>query len=183
MVKIPTRSGRTIRLRRPVIEDAAAIHALIASCPPLDLNSTYAYLLQALHFADTCVVAEDKGVIAGYLSAYVPHGRFSTLFVWQIAVSPAWRREGLAALMLHELLGRTAARGRPWLETTISPSNEASCSLFHGLARDLQVGIQSSEFLEEKLFGEEGHEAEHLYRLGPMALPGADWSVIEKGKA
>lgn len=182
MVKVSTRSGRTIRLRRPVMEDAVAVHALIASCPPLDLNSTYAYLLQALHFAETCVVAEDNGMVAGYLSAYIPYGRFSTLFVWQIAVTPAWRGEGVARLMLHELLGRTASRGRPWLETTINPSNEASCSLFYSLARELHVDIQTSPLLEEKLFGDEAHEAEHLYRLGPLALTGADWSMIEKGK-
>lgn len=34
-----------IVLRPPERKDGAALHDLIASCPPLDLNSRYAYLL------------------------------------------------------------------------------------------------------------------------------------------
>jgi len=56
--------------RTPKIEDGLAIHSLIKQSPPLDLNSSYLYFLQATHFADTCVVAEKEGEIVGFVSAY-----------------------------------------------------------------------------------------------------------------
>ena len=45
-----------VTLAVPAVGDAKAIHALVGSCPPLDLNSTYAYLLLCAHFAETCVI-------------------------------------------------------------------------------------------------------------------------------
>jgi L-2,4-diaminobutyric acid acetyltransferase len=59
-----------VTLRKPDRSDGADLHALIASCPPLDLNSRYAYLLLCEHHADTCVVAELNGRLVGAVTAY-----------------------------------------------------------------------------------------------------------------
>ena len=51
----PRLEGIELRGARP--EDGAAIHALVARCGTLELNSPYAYVLLADHFGATSVVA------------------------------------------------------------------------------------------------------------------------------
>lgn len=161
-------SAAPLTLRSPGPHDAWAICQLVRQCPPLDTNSTYAYLLQTLHLADSCVVACHDQTLAGYLSAYVPPRQPDLVFVWQIAVAPAWRGQRLAQRMLDELLRRPAVRQCRWLETTITPSNAASLRLFSRLAEQLQTRLYPAQVLPAHLFGNEGHESEQAWRIGPL---------------
>src|SRR3546814_15402672 len=95
----------------PKAEDGAAISKLIAACPPLDRNSAYCNLLQCSHFADTCIVAERDGYIAGWISGYRPPSEPDRFFIWQVAVSETARGAGLAGRMIDMLLARPAAAG------------------------------------------------------------------------
>jgi L-2,4-diaminobutyric acid acetyltransferase len=158
-------------LRPPDPGDGAALHDLIKHCPPLDLNSCYAYLLHGLHFADTCVLAERDGRPHAYVSAYLPPGRPDTLFVWQVAVHQAARGQGLARRLLDHLLARPACRAVRWLETTVSPGNEPSARLFRGLARDRGCPCTVTGLFSADLFGTAFHDAELLFRLGPFSTP------------
>jgi L-2,4-diaminobutyric acid acetyltransferase len=152
----------------PRVRHGADIRRLVADCGPLDLNSTYAYLLLCRHFPDTCVRAGQAGRTVGFVSAYRPPGRDDVIFVWQVAVSAALRGQGLALRMLRELLARPAVRGCRYLETTVSPSNEPSMRLFRRLARELCAPVAEQEMFEEGDFGDERHEREKLIRIGPV---------------
>lgn len=155
-------------LRRPQLADGRPVHALVRRCPPLDLNSSYSYFLLCSHHADTCVVAQRGDAIMGFLSAYrlprAPH----TLFVWQVAVDAALRGRGLAGQMLAELLARPACAGVQWLETTVSPSNQASRRVFARFAERQQAVWHEEVFLSREHFGPEAHEEEVLLRIGPF---------------
>lgn len=164
------RSAAALGVPQP--RDGKAIHALVAGCKPLDLNSTYAYLLLCEHFADTCVIATRDGETVGFVSAYVPPRRSDVIFVWQVAVAAAARGEGLALRMLRELLERPAVRRCRWLETTVTPTNVPSTRLFYRLARDLRAVLEEKPMFHEEDFGTERHEAETLFRIGP--IPGDD---------
>ena len=167
MKSIQPRSRCPARLRPPTLDDGQAIHRLITNSPPLDRNSVYAYLLQGLHHAATCVVADGDDGLAGYVSAYIPPQQADTLFIWQMVVASSWRGEGLAQAMLHHLLARRV-HGVRWLETTITPDNVASLATFQALARQLDIGIEAVGALGGALFPEPDHPAEILYRLGPL---------------
>ena len=156
-------------LGAPAVRHGAAIHALIEACKPLDLNSTYAYLLLCEHFAGTCVHAERGGRTVGFISAYRPPQRSDVIFVWQVAVAREMRGQGLARAMLCELLDRPALHDIGYLETTVSPSNEPSRRLFHGLARERNAAITERVLFSERDFGGEEHEVETLIRIGPFA--------------
>ncbi|ARP87217.1 diaminobutyrate acetyltransferase [Bordetella genomosp. 9] len=157
-------------LRAPRLADGAAVHRLVGECPPLDLNSTYAYLLLCEHFRDTCVVAESAGgSIDGFVSAYVPPGRPDCVFVWQVAVHGRARGQRLARHMLHELLRRPVLAGVRNLETTVGPDNRASRQTFIGLAADLGAHIAEQPFFGKQLFGHADHDDEMLLRIGPFA--------------
>jgi L-2,4-diaminobutyric acid acetyltransferase len=67
--QVSINAGPTV-CRKPTPADAADIHALVEECKPLDVNSTYAYLLLCSHFASTCIVAEDGRGLAGFISGY-----------------------------------------------------------------------------------------------------------------
>lgn len=154
-------------LRSPCQQDAYAIHQLIAACPPLDLNSVYAYLLLSEHFFATCVVAVKENDIDGFISAYRLPQKPSTLFVWQVAVHERARGCGLGQRMLQYLLEHVP--DVQFIETTVSPDNQASRRMFESLAHHYEVPLQESEFFERSAFGEQDHPSEPLLRIGPVA--------------
>ncbi len=141
---------------------------LVRACPPLDVNSTYAYLLLAEHFPDTCILAEDGGGLAGLVTGYRPPGRPDTLFVWQVAVAARARGLGLGCRMLRALLGRPELSRINYVETTVGPGNRASRRMFAGLARGLGASVVETALFDAGLFGAGDHDAEPLLRIGPF---------------
>jgi len=162
--------GGPVELRTPAPEDGAAVHRLIAACPPLDANSLYCNLLQCFHFRDTCVLAERDGEAVGWVSAYRPPAEPEQVFVWQVAVHPDARGLGLGGRMLAELLARPAASGAATLTTTITRPNAASWALFRAFARRAGASFQSRPlFIRDRHF-EGAHDTEHLVSIGPLGV-------------
>ena len=160
------------RLRRPRAADGKAVHALIASCAPLDTNSLYLNLLQCTHFAETCVLAERADAsasIAGFVSGYLVPNRPTVLFIWQVAIAASERGQGLARTLLFDLLGRRACRGVDRIETTITESNGASWALFRSLARSLECPLEYRVLFDRNDHLDGVHESEVLVTIGPFA--------------
>jgi L-2,4-diaminobutyric acid acetyltransferase len=157
-----------VMLRKPLRSDGAQVHDLVRRSPPLDLNSPYCYFLVCEHFADTSVVCVTQGKVVGFVSAYPPPSRSDTLFVWQVAVDASQRGAGLAGLMLSSLIARPECAGVIHVETTITPSNTASRRLFERLAKDHGAQVYTEEFIPGDALGQQ-HEAEILYRIGPLS--------------
>ncbi|MGC9386155.1 MAG: diaminobutyrate acetyltransferase [Hydrogenovibrio sp.] len=160
-------SNATVTFRKPVLKDGLSIYQLIQASPPLDVNSSYLYFLQASHFADTCVVAEYEGNIAGFISAYYRPDVPGSLFVWQVAVSDSLRGQGMAKRLLSALIQQQPPESIRQLCCTIGPSNQASQGLFKSFAKQHGLTLQVEPFITEADFGDLGHEAEELYRLQP----------------
>jgi len=154
--------------RAPSVDDGAAIWRLVKATGRLDLNSAYLYLLLAKHFADTCVVAVHGERLVGFASGYRPPSQPDTIFLWQIGVDPTVQGQGLGRRLLRAFMHSPGARGVRWLETTISPDNTASQALFRGFAHDLGIECIVGECFRAEQFPGGGHEAEQLYRIGPL---------------
>jgi L-2,4-diaminobutyric acid acetyltransferase len=92
-----------------------------------------------------------------------------TVFVWQVAVAPAARGQGLALQMLQQLLARPALAGCRRLETTVTPSNKASRRVFAQLASNLRARSEERDFFTTDDFQDPHHEPEMLIRIGPYA--------------
>ncbi len=120
------------------------------------------------YFADTCVVAEKEEDIVGFASAFMQPQAADTIFLWQIAVDESQRGEGLAGDLLKEIIKRDECQHVRFLETTITPSNEASQALFTKLADELDTRIQVVNSFSKKLFPDDDQEVERLYRIGPF---------------
>jgi len=154
--------------RPPAIEDGKSIWKLVRDSGVLDLNSVYCYLLLCKDYPETCAVAEAKGEILGFVTAYLPPGREDTLFIWQIGVSSALRGQGVAGRLLRDLLQRECCRGVRFLEATIGPSNDASHALFAALAGRLGADLSEQPCFDATLFPGKSHEPENMIRIGPF---------------
>lgn len=165
-------------LRPPRVTDGPALAELIRSSPPLDANSTYAYLLLCRDFAATCALAvTGDGALAGAMTGYRPPDRSNVLFVWQVAVAPAWRGIGLGGSLLDHLVERPALAAVDHLETTIGPANLSSQRLFQAFAQRRACTIVVTPLFDASQLGTE-HEPEQLHRIGPFAT-----STVVTGKS
>lgn len=164
----------------PNAEDGPLVHNLIDRCPPLERNSLYCNLLQCTHFANTCVIARRESRIAGFLSAYLLPERPDALFVWQVAVAPDARKQGLGAAMLRELLARRACAGVRYVLTTITESNGPSWSLFEALARRLGAGIERQVLFDRVRHLAGKADSEVLVTIGPFERPNPDIPTLRE---
>jgi len=128
----------------------------------LDLNTSYAYLLFARDFAETCRVVEVDGEPAGFVLGYRRQSEPETVFVWQVAVSAEHRGRKLALRLLQDL-----AIDATYLEATITADNTASQRLFTRFAEERRTTLNRREMFSTNDFPD-GHEAEGLVRIGPM---------------
>lgn len=166
-ISTPTPASR-VECRPPSPADAAAAHAFITTCPPLESNSVYAYLLVCSHFAGTSAIARRDGHLVGFLSAYLKPAHPDELFVWQVAVSPATRGQGVAQQMLRDVLSREVCRDVRFLEATVTADNQPSRRFFHSFATTCGAAAVESLAFSEADFGPADHPAEQLVRIGPM---------------
>lgn len=158
----------------PRKEDGASVWELIKHTGNLDLNSSYSYVMWCEIFAKTSIVAyegEGRRRPVGFISGFIHPDKPDTLFIWQVAVHESQRGQGLATKMLYQLLDRDACDKVEFIETTVSPSNTPSNNLFLGFARKFHSNYKISRYFEPDDFPESGgdtHEAEWLYRIGPL---------------
>lgn len=131
----------------------------------LDLNSSYAYLLWARDFADTSVIATVDDEVTGFVTGYRRPEAPATLMIWQVAVAPEHRGRGLARRMLDHL---TTDEDLDQLETTITADNHASIALFRSFAAARGAAIERRPLFPAEDFPD-GHQAELLFRVGPLA--------------
>ncbi|HET8599857.1 MAG TPA: diaminobutyrate acetyltransferase [Segeticoccus sp.] len=153
-------------LRQPAVGDGAGMWRVARDSVRLDLNPPYAYLLWARDFADTSVVADVDGEVAGFVTGFRRPNSPQTLMVWQVAVDERLRGRGVASRLLEHLVERTDATT---LETTITDDNPASRSLFAGLARRHGAEHTVDPLFEADQFPDEDPwKPEFLHRIAPL---------------
>ena len=162
------RAGEAVAFRSPCAEDGPAVTDLIAACPPLDPNSAYCNLLQCTHFADTCMVAELDGAVAGWISGYRLPEDESCYFLWQVAVASSARGRGLAGRMLEALLACDAMHGVSRLRTTITQDNEASWALFRAFAQRHNAELEVTPCFDSDIHFAGRHASEWQAEIGPL---------------
>jgi L-2,4-diaminobutyric acid acetyltransferase len=133
----------------------------------LDVNSRYAYLLWCRDFADTTVVVRDGDRLAGFITGFLRPQAPDTYFVWQVAVSPLYRRRGLARRMLDHAVDLLRPQGVRYVEATVTPDNKASSRLFESFAEANGAELRRDVLFTERELGP-GHLPEVLHRIGPL---------------
>ena len=154
-------------IRNVKLEDIKEVYRLlVANRPYVGLNSRYTYFLLAKDFSDTCVIAEHNGKIIAFSSGYVPPSRPATFFNWETVVHQDYRGHSLQKRMLLHQIENTNAR---YFEGTVNPSNEVSQRNFCEIAELLHAKCEKKVLFSKEDFENDGHEAEVLYRIGPIS--------------
>lgn len=156
------------KIRNITVGDVKEVYKLlVANRPYVGLNSRYTYFLLAKDFSDTCVVAEYDNKIIAFSSGYIPSNRRDTFFSWEIVVDQDYRGYGLQKKLLLHQIKMTNVK---YLEGTVNPSNKVSKKNFVDLAKLFKTRLEKRILFNEEDFENDGHEAEILYRIGPIIL-------------
>ncbi|MGV9366766.1 MULTISPECIES: diaminobutyrate acetyltransferase [unclassified Amycolatopsis] len=158
-------------IESPTKADGAELWRIARDSAKLDLNSPYAYMLWCRDFAGSSVVAREDGRAVGFVIAYRRPDAPDSALVWQVAVDSSQRGKGLAGALLDALYTRLVGEGVRYLETTITPDNEASIRLFASFAKRWDAATETSVLFDGEDFPEAGHLPEELYRIGPLTIP------------
>lgn len=155
----PGASPQDVTIRTPTTSDGGAMWRLARDTGSLDLNSSYAYLLLARHFASTSRLAVADGEPVGFLSGYRLPEDPSCLFVWQVAVDERMRGRRVAARLLDAAVDGSPGVTR--VETTVTTDNADSRRLFSRWAQRRGATLTETTGFEAAHFPD-GHEAEPL---------------------
>ncbi|GGB68313.1 MULTISPECIES: diaminobutyrate acetyltransferase [Henriciella] len=164
-------SAAHIEISAPRSEDGAAVHDLVAACPPLDTNSLYMNLIQTTHFAQTCALARADGEVVAWVSGHIPPEEPDVYFLWQVAVGEKARGQRIAKRLVADIFSRPACSSVKYLKTTITPDNEASWGLFRSIARWLDAPLKEGAFFDKDRHFKGRHDSEILVTIGPFELP------------
>lgn len=177
---------KEFQFKKPEKKDGAFLHYLVSECPPLDLNSMYAYFLVSTHFSETSIIVFKKGAQektpVGMISAYVLPENPTVLFIWQVAVLKDYRKKDIAKTMFKELLKRPGLGFIKYVHTTIAPENRPSRRLFRYVADYLETKFVTQKFLKKEDFlslpnmsngghsrkNKPAHDEEELIKIGPI---------------
>ncbi|MBK5133779.1 diaminobutyrate acetyltransferase [Candidatus Bathyarchaeota archaeon] len=154
------------RIRKVKVEDIKQVYnLLVANRPYVGLNSRYTYFLLAKDFSDSCVVVEHDREIIAFSSGYIPPSRTSTFFSWESVVHKEFRGYNLQKIMFLYQIKITKTM---FFEGTVNPSNKFSEHTFCNLAELLNTKCVKKALFSEADFENDGHEAEILFRIGPI---------------
>ncbi len=95
------------------------------------------------HFADTCLVSENKGKVNGFLIGFRSQMLSSAAYVRLVVVDPAYRRGGIGRALYTTFFGIVEKLGIREVEAVTSPNNKGSIR-FH---KKLQFEVIPSEHI------------------------------------
>ncbi len=167
------------RFRTPGREDGQVMWRLVKENGVLEPNSPYCYILLADHFSDTCVMVDGPHGPVGFVAGYVPPKMPDTVFVWQIGIAPSERGAGLGSKLLDALLDAPGCAEVRFVLATVTPSNTASEKLFQAFARRHGAPCEVPDTFGEDLFPGANHEAERVFRIGPLARQNREEIAVE----
>ena len=167
-IEVYSKKDNKIKITFPTKKNGSAVAILIQHCPPLDLNSTYHYLIQSYYFNQTCSVAFDGEKIVAFVSGFIKPTNKNCLFIWQVAIHEDYRGKGLGIELIEFLLNQNKEVNT--IETTITKNNIASRRMFQKIVEKYEARMsEEALFDKEKDFSNE-HDSEMLITIGPIKI-------------
>jgi ribosomal-protein-alanine N-acetyltransferase len=130
------------------------------------------FVLELSKQSGICLAALRDGELAGYLIC----SRYDTVWhVMNVAVDPAWRRQGIASALLKTLLRRVDGGKGAELTLEVRPTNDAAIALYE------RFGFRSAG-LRPRYYQDNGEDALIMWRT-PATLDGRLDDVPNAGSA
>jgi L-2,4-diaminobutyric acid acetyltransferase len=165
-IEVYSKKDSKIKITFPTKKNGSAVAKLIQRCPPLDLNSTYHYLIQSHYFNQTCSIAfEDEKVIA-FVSGFIKPTNKNCLFIWQVAIDEGKRGKGLGIELIEFLLDQN--KNVNTIETTITKNNIASRRMFQKISEKYEARISEEALFDKHEDFSNEHDSEILFTISPI---------------
>lgn len=123
-----------MKLRRCTENEADAVRAFVAKCPPLTVHTPYTYWTTLRYFGEGCFVIEHDEEIVGYISGVPSTALPDVVFVWQVGVAQEWQGKGLSTRLLDAVANVAIDKGLTRMQYSVGPSNLASRRTFERFA-------------------------------------------------
>jgi len=117
-------------IRKATQEDFLEVHSFTAESPLMENYPEHVYKIILRYFGDYCFIAKDSGQIIGLIMGIVPQGFPGTYFLWEIGVSPSYKRQGIGGKLVREVESELRKLAFKRIEVTIDPVNLPSQKLF-----------------------------------------------------
>lgn len=131
-----------VLMREDHLEQIAELEKLCFS-DPWSLRSITSELNNPLSL---WVVAEENGVVAGYVGSQSVLGEADMM---NLAVAPAYRRQGIGRKLVEELIRRLKEQGTHVLVLEVRASNDPAIGLYEELGF-IQVGHRPNYYVHPK---------------------------------
>jgi L-2,4-diaminobutyric acid acetyltransferase len=165
-IEVYSKKDNKIKITFPTKKNGSAVAKLIQRCPPLDLNSTYHYLIQSHYFNRTCSLAFEGEKVIAFVSGFIKPTNKNCLFIWQVAIDEGYRGKGFGIELIEFLLNQN--KDVNTIETTITKNNTASRRMFQKIVEKYETEIsEGALFDKEEDFSSE-HDSEILITIGPL---------------
>ena len=161
-----SKKNKKIKITSPRKKDGSAVAKLIKRCPPLDLNSTYHYLIQSHYFSKTCSIAFDNKKIVAFVSGFINPSRNNSLFIWQVAIDEDYRGKELGIELIEFILKQN--KNINSIEATVTETNSASRRMFQKICEKYQIKLSEQTLFDKEQDFSKEHDSEILIKIGPL---------------
>ena len=165
-IEVYSKKNSAIKITHPRKEDGISVAELIKRCPPLDLNSTYHYLIQSHYFSKTCSFAFDNKKVVAFVSGFINSSKNNSLFIWQVAIDENYRGKELGIELIEFILNQN--KNLDSIETTVTKNNISSRRMFQKICEKYKSRISELILFDKEKDFANKHDSEMLIKIGPF---------------
>ena len=165
-IEVYSKNNNAIKITSPSKKDGYEVSNLVARCPPLDLNSTYHYLIQSHYFNQTCSVAFEGEKVIAFVSGFINPANKNCLFIWQVAIDESYRGKGLGIELIEFLLDQN--KDVNTIETSITKNNIASRRMFQKIVKKYEATMYEEILFDKHEDFSNEHESEILVTISQI---------------
>lgn len=158
-------------IRNLTVDDIPILRTMTdPSEPEVEVITDFTWMVVHRYFRNLCFVAEVNGEIVGFVTAIRGSADINVVYLWQIRVLPAFRKQGIASRLIMSLIKKLKDIEVAYFEVSIDPSNIKSLSLFKKTADflDKQL-IKVGEIVYSESFSNKP-QLENVYRINLLDL-------------
>lgn len=153
-----------MEIRNITENDIGAVRTFIRDSQALELHTSFTYWILAKFLSEICFIAVEKDEIIGFVGGIRSTKKENIVYLWQLSVAPAYRRQGVGASLIGRMMDAAQKIGAKSLQFTIAPDNFASYMTFtdfaykHRLPMKKIDAVKYSDPLTQKLEHEDIYE-------------------------
>jgi len=150
-------------IRNITPDDVTSIQEFVKTCKPLGIHSAFTYWVLSKYFHNLCFIIEEENQICAILTAIRSAIDPDHLFIWQIGVSPIYRRKHYSQFLLQKLLKVAREIEIKSIQFSVAPDNIPSYEMFRKFGKTNNLSMKRIDELSFKDLLTDEIEFENVY--------------------